>query len=193
MREQKMTVRPLTSLLSRRRFVKLGLTATVSPLLAFQAREAACAPLPPDRTLNLYNANTHESLRCRYCRDGAYVPESLDRINHILRDHRSGEMKPIATELLDYLFRVGHKVKPGIRIQVVSGYRSPKTNALLRRRSKRVAKNSFHMYGKAVDFRIPGYKLRYVRGTATRLRAGGVGYYPRSRFVHIDTGDVRYW
>ncbi len=132
-------------------------------------------------------------MRVCYCRGGRYLPEALYRINYILRDFRTGEIKPIDVHLLDTLYRLSRKVSRRCTFHIISGYRSPATNARLRRKSRGVAKNSYHMYGKAIDIYVPGYRLSRLRRQALKLRAGGVGYYPKTGFVHLDVGPVRQW
>ncbi|MCS6957213.1 MAG: DUF882 domain-containing protein [Aquificaceae bacterium] len=142
--------------------------------------------------LNLYSLNTGESLKTVFWLDGVYIDGALQEINHILRDYRSGEVAPIDVKLLDLLYLIT-KLTGKDRIVVISGYRSPSTNAYLHRVKKGVAKDSYHTLGKAVDIRIEGVSLDTLRDLAVSLRAGGVGYYPRSGFVHLDTGAFRYW
>lgn len=144
------------------------------------------------RVLNLYALNTGESLRTVYWMDGMYLESALREINYLLRDHRSGEVFPIDTELLDLLYVIT-QLSEKDRIVVISGYRSPATNEYLYRRKRGVARESYHTLGKAVDIRIEGMPLQTLRDIAISLRAGGVGYYPRSGFVHLDTGNFRYW
>jgi uncharacterized protein YcbK (DUF882 family) len=121
------------------------------------------------------------------------LKESLREINHLLRDHRTGDTVQMDRELLDLLYSLQHKVESKKEFQVISGYRSPKTNAMLRSKSSGVAKKSLHMQGKAIDIRLPGTSLKNLRKAAVALKSGGVGYYPNSNFVHVDTGRVRYW
>jgi len=145
------------------------------------------------RTLNIYNTHTGESLTATYWWDGTYDAEALANINHILRDHRSGEVIGIDTRLLDLLHALRTNLSTTEPIQVISGYRSPATNERLRHLRRGVAKGSLHMSGQAADIRIQGLGLRRLRQAALALQAGGVGYYPRSGFVHIDVGSVRSW
>jgi uncharacterized protein YcbK (DUF882 family) len=147
----------------------------------------------PERSLSLYNPNTRESLHTTYWSNGKYLQKALSDINHILRDRRTGEIKQINTRLLDLLNAIGMELKTQKPFHIISGYRSRRTNALLRKCGKRAAKNSLHIQGKAVDIRLPGYRLSALRRAAFKLKGGGVGYYPRSRFVHIDVGPIRYW
>jgi uncharacterized protein YcbK (DUF882 family) len=117
----------------------------------------------------------------------------LDDLNYILRDHRTGEIKPIATQLLDLIHALSEKLCARRPFHIISGYRCQATNDLLRRRGRGVARNSLHLQGKAVDIRLPGCDLSVLRESAMGLRGGGVGYYPRPSFVHVDIGTVRYW
>jgi uncharacterized protein YcbK (DUF882 family) len=147
----------------------------------------------PQRSLWLYNPNTKESVNTVYWEDGHFVAQGLDEINHIMRDRLTGQTKPIDVDLLDLLFAITTRVKTTRPLHIISGYRSPRTNALLRKRGKPAAKNSYHLQGKAVDIRLPGYRLSALRKVSTQLRGGGVGYYPSSRFLHVDVGPIRYW
>jgi uncharacterized protein YcbK (DUF882 family) len=146
-----------------------------------------------ERSLSFYNPNTKEALDTVYWSNGNYLGKALADINYLMKDRFTGEIKPIDTRLLDLLYTIGMELKAQKPFHIISGYRSPKTNALLRKQGKGAAKNSYHMQGEAVDVRLPGYGLSSLRRTAYRLKAGGVGYYPRSGFVHIDVGPVRYW
>jgi uncharacterized protein YcbK (DUF882 family) len=137
--------------------------------------------------------HTAERLKTVYWLQGEYLPEALGDINYILRDYRTDEVKPIDPRLLDLLYAMSRKLRTRRPFHIVSGYRCPATNAMLRRYNKGVAKRSLHIQGKAVDFRLPGYTLASLRRVAVALRGGGVGYYPRSNFIHVDTGKVRYW
>ncbi|MBU4253572.1 MAG: DUF882 domain-containing protein, partial [Acidobacteria bacterium] len=144
-------------------------------------------------TLSFYQTHTCETLGACYWKDGDYLSHSLQRINYILRDHRTEEVKPIEKKLLDVLFVLHKNLQTDKEIHIISGYRSPQTNQKLRSKSSGVAKNSLHMDGKAIDIRIPGIPLQKLRRAAMDLKAGGVGYYPGSDFIHIDTGRVRCW
>lgn len=203
--------------ISRRSFLKFGAAAAalvMAPRIASaniapdagpapRADEAAdpapiasmkdAADSPPERTLSLYNARTGESWNRVYWCDGDYVPEALDEINYLLRDHRTNEIRAIDPRLLDLLNELNGKLESRGPFIVVSGYRSPETNAILRRRSRRIARNSLHMEGMAVDIRTQDRSSRQLARAALSLQAGGVGYYPRRNFVHVDTGKVRRW
>jgi uncharacterized protein YcbK (DUF882 family) len=117
----------------------------------------------------------------------------LRETNFVLRDHHSDEVTDIDPELLDLLYHISMILETYEPIQVISAYRSPSTNAMLRLLYRGVAEHSWHTYGKAVDIRVPGTSARVVRQVAMALGGGGVGYYPWSNYVHIDTGPVRYW
>lgn len=177
----------------RRDFIKLGLfsaAATITPLSALAATAAK-----PDRFKNLafYNTHTRERLAVCYCRNGKYDRKALAKINYILRDHRSNGIKDIDIGLLDLLHELSSKTRPNAPFHIISGYRSPSTNKLLRKNSGGVAKKSMHMLGKAIDIRVPGYNTKKLQIKAKQMKAGGVGYYSKSDFVHVDTGRVRYW
>jgi uncharacterized protein YcbK (DUF882 family) len=179
--------------MSRRRCLKLvglALGTTLSPGLAL-ARPRA--PEKFEKLLAFENLHTGESLKTIYWAAGAYVPEALEDINYLLRDYRANEIKPIDPQLLDLLYALRARLETRRSIQVVSGYRTPATNAALRRHSSGVAKNSLHIRGKAVDLRLPGQRLSTLRRAAVSLKGGGVGYYPHSHFIHMDTGRIRYW
>ena len=179
--------------LHRRRVVQLGALAMGAVVIPRLALAHPSSSTPAERSLSLYNNHTREHLKVVYWVDGDYVPEALSDINHLLRDHRTDQVASMDPALLDLLYDLGHKIGARHPFHVISAYRSPKTNAKLRQRSKRVAKRSQHMYGKAVDIYVPGYKLADLRRAALSLRRGGVGYYPRSNFIHVDTARVRFW
>jgi len=180
---------------SRRSFVRLGLAAAGAALVP-GAAFAAPAAAPRERALSFFNTHTGERLRVTYCCDGRYRPEALRQINHILRDFRLGEVKEMDVNLLDLLSDLSLRLGSDEPFHVISGYRSPRTNAMLRARGGAVtgvAGGSLHMVGKAIDIRVPGVKLDRLRAAALSLKRGGVGYYPDSDFVHVDTGRVRFW
>jgi uncharacterized protein YcbK (DUF882 family) len=145
------------------------------------------------RSLKFYALHTGESLNTTYWEDGHYIPGELDRINHILRDFRANEVKPIDPKLLDLLTQIQYRLSTSEAFQVISGYRSPVTNAMLHANSEGVAVHSLHIDGKAIDISVPGRSLEQLRGAAMAQQSGGVGYYPRTGFVHVDTGRVRFW
>ncbi len=151
------------------------------------------APLDRERSLSFYNLHTGERLETVFWADGAYRSEALSEVDRFMRDFRTGEVRRIDPRLLDLLCLA--RIRLGTRhpIHLVSGYRSPETNAMLRRHSRGVARHSLHMEGKAADIRIPGVALDHLRRVALSLSSGGVGYYPHLDFVHMDTGRVRWW
>lgn len=177
---------------SRRTFLKGGLAAIAATTLPSFSRAHTGKP-PRERRLCFYNTHTGEHLSTCYFRNGRYRPQALAKINYLLRDHRTGDIVPIETELLDILHRLSGRMHLNDPFHVISGYRSPETNARLHSKNNGVASRSLHMYGKAIDLRVPGVRTSLLRKAAVRLKAGGVGYYPRSNFVHIDTGRVRCW
>lgn len=150
-------------------------------------------PLSGDRSLALYNLNSRERVEIAYCSAGSYVPLALTAIDRFFRDPLNGEIKPIDPKLLDLLYELHAKVGADAPFTVVCGYRSPKTNAALRARSRAVAEHSLHMEGKAVDIKIAGVPLAKLHKAALEMKAGGVGYYPKSGFIHVDVGPVRSW
>lgn len=161
---------------------------------------AACSPslvqasLPDEpRVLALNNLHTGETLESCYFNGHRYVRSELKRLNHICRDFRRNEVHPMDKGLFDQLTRIQTLIGSEAEVQIISGYRSPATNEMLRQNSNGVAQKSFHMMGKAFDFRLDDVPLKQVHEAALSLKAGGVGYYPRSGFVHIDTGPVRNW
>ncbi len=176
----------------RRDFLKVSAAALAAGLLPIPAL-AAIHPRQASRKLAFYNTHTGETLDVRYFEQGTYRPDQLERIDQILRDHRTSEIHPIDRHLLDLLFVVKSRIRPHTPFHIISGYRSPATNAMLRRKSPGVARSSFHMKGKAIDIRLPGYSSRRLRDLCIDMKAGGVGYYANSNFVHLDTGPVRHW
>jgi uncharacterized protein YcbK (DUF882 family) len=151
-------------------------------------------PTPPaEMSLAFHNLHTGESLETTFCVDGSYVPESLEAINHLLRDHRNGEACQMDLSLLNLLHDLKAQLGASKPIHIISGYRSPATNAMLSKKSNGVAKKSLHMQGKAIDIRIPGIDIKKVHQAALALRGGGVGLYTQSDFVHMDVGRVRSW
>jgi len=183
-----------TTALSRRRFVRLGLFASAAGLLPSPAALAAFWHVGrAGRKLSFHNLHTDETLTTVYWADGKYIPGALSEINYILRDFRRNEVKPIDARLLDLLYALRLNLDTNASFQVISGYRSPLTNAMLLRATEGVAAHSLHLKGQAIDLRVPGIDLSVVRGAALALRGGGVGYYPRSDFVHVDVGRIRTW
>jgi uncharacterized protein YcbK (DUF882 family) len=145
------------------------------------------------RAITLKNLHTDEALEAVYWDGGQYVPDALDAVNKVLRDYRTGDVHPIDPCLLNLLGDLRAQVGSKAPFQVISGYRSPQTNAMLRERSAEVAQRSFHMDGMAIDLYLDDIDLDRLRLAALRLSRGGVGYYPETRFVHLDVGPVRHW
>ncbi|HKU96911.1 MAG TPA: DUF882 domain-containing protein [Vineibacter sp.] len=154
-------------------------------------------PPPPDdgspRSLSFFNVNSQESITVTFRRDGRYVQSELDRVNAFLRDSRNGDSVQMDPQLFDILWHVQRSLGADGHYEVLSAYRSPETNAWLASASRGVASDSLHMRGQAIDVKLPGFTPYQVRQAARDLGLGGVGYYPRSGFVHLDTGSVRYW
>ncbi len=179
--------------LNRRGFLKLGIFAGMVGVFPFSAFADHYSLGKTEKNLSFYNTHTGESLKTTYWANGQYISEALSDVNFILRDHRTDEMKPINNTLLNLLHVIKMKIGTQQPFHIISGYRSLFTNILLRKNSNRVAENSLHMYGKAIDVRLPGCKLHKLRQIAMNLKGGGVGYYPSSDFIHIDVGRVRFW
>jgi len=148
---------------------------------------------PANRRIALRNLHTDERLELEYVRDGVYLPEALSAIEGCLRDFRTGDRHSIDPHLMDYLVEVAHTLGVEPAFSVISGYRSPQTNAMLHERSTGVAQHSLHMDGRAIDVRIGGVDCADLAARALDLKRGGVGYYRASDFVHLDTGAFRTW
>lgn len=180
----------------RRALLRRGL-GMVACLAALGPREvwghAAPRPRPSVRRVSFLNLHTDERLTAEYWVRGRYLPDALAEINRLLRDHRTGEVHPIDPGLIDLVHDLQQLVDSRQPFHIISGYRSPRTNALLRAKSHRVARNSFHMRGMAIDLRLPEVSTRALYRAAWRLQGGGVGYYGRSDFIHMDVGPVRTW
>ncbi|TBL65591.1 YcbK family protein [Hafnia alvei] len=175
----------------RRKWLALGGAAMGMAMLPGQAFATLSTPRP--RILLLNNLNTGEQLKAEFFDGKNYIQEELVRLNHLFRDYRANKVKSIDPRLFDQIFRLQAMIGTRKPIQLISGYRSPHTNNELRERGSGVAKHSYHTLGQAMDFHIEGVQLANIRKAALKMRAGGVGYYPRSNFVHIDTGPVRNW
>jgi uncharacterized protein YcbK (DUF882 family) len=173
----------------RRRF--LTTVASVAPFLAVSRSRAADGL--SSRTLRFAHTHTGERLSVEYFSDGRYVPEALTTVDYLLRDFRTGDVHGIDTALLDLLHDLTLLTDTTRPFQVISGYRSPVTNEMLRHHSEGVAAGSLHLKGQAIDIRLADVPLGMLRRAALEARRGGVGYYPASDFVHVDTGRVRAW
>jgi uncharacterized protein YcbK (DUF882 family) len=174
----------------RRQFLAFAAGAMVTAVAA----PAIAAPRAPlRRSVALGHLQTGENLDIVYWADGHYQPGALQRINRLMRDYRTDQIHPINPRLVDLLSALQERLRVSAPFLVVSGYRSPASNALLVSTSEGVATNSFHMAGSAVDIRVQGRPLGAAREAAMSLKAGGVGYYPHSNFIHLDVGQVRHW
>ena len=179
--------------IERRSVLRMGLLASVAAFIPKTLEASIRSIMPDERSLSFLNLHSKESLEITYWKNGLYDSEALDAINYLFRDHRSGAIKPIDRNLLDLLYAVKNRLGSTEPFQLISGYRSRQSNNQLRQHNGGVAKNSLHVLGQAADIRLPGCSLKKLRHTAFELKLGGVGYYPRSNFVHVDVGQVRYW
>ncbi len=173
---------------SRRGFFKSLLGGFAGLMLPLRRASAI-----DERRLDFYHTHTGKRLDVAYKRNGEYVPDALSNINAFLSDFRTGESIEIDPHLLDLICDLREKLGGEGTYEVISAYRSPKTNEMLRGRSSGVAKNSQHLLGRAIDLRLTGVELKKLRDTAIAMQRGGVGYYASPDFVHIDTGRVRRW
>ncbi|MGH7022840.1 MAG: DUF882 domain-containing protein [Caulobacteraceae bacterium] len=170
----------------------LALAADNDPIGDLITRSAGGTPLEA-RRLAFDNLHTGETLNVAYWENGSYVPDALQAVNHVLRDHRNNEVHVIHPHLLDLLTALSQRLEANPNFEVISGYRSPQTNAMLHAMSSEVAQGSLHMVGEAIDIRMSGLQLAHLHDAALGLDMGGVGYYPESDFVHVDIGRVRRW
>lgn len=173
--------------MNRRYFLGLALSAVAMPALAAKKKKQA-------RILSLHNLHTDEKIKLTYRIGDRYQRAALHKLSHFLRDYRTEEVTVMDPRLYDLLFHINDRLgDPEGVFEIVCGYRCPATNAWLRRTTYGVAAHSLHMTGQAVDIRHRDASIRRIRNSALALRQGGVGYYPRSDFVHVDTGAVRHW
>lgn len=179
--------------LSRRRFLKSAACGSLLALSGTKIVHAAFSGLDAHKTLALEHQHTGETLKLTYYEKGRLSYRALNEFSYFLRDYHNDAVHPVDPALLDQLYDVKLLLGTSKPFQIVSGYRSPETNANLRRHSRGVARQSLHMEGRAVDIRIEGVSASHIRNAALALGRGGVGYYPSSNFVHLDTGDVRTW
>ncbi len=174
----------------RRQFLRASL-AVAGGLIAAPA--IATSRKTGERRIRLLNLHTGEKGEVLYWSGGEFQNGGLQELNHLLRDHRTGDIYAMDTGLFDLVHDLGDQFGGRRRVEIISGYRSPATNRSLRNGSSGVAKRSLHMQGKAMDLRLDGVSLKKVRQAALNMKRGGVGFYPKSDFVHIDTGRVRHW
>ncbi len=146
-----------------------------------------------ERRLSFHHTHTGEQLDVTYARDGRHIDSALTEVNEFLADFRTGDVTTIDPDLLDLLYDIRESLGSDGVYEVISAYRSPETNEMLRSRGSGVARNSQHLLGKAIDVRLEGVDLMSLRDTAIAMQRGGVGYYQASKFVHVDTGRVRRW
>ncbi len=173
-------------MLNRRNFLKGALAC----MLLYPLGDAVASE-KEERVLNILNTHTGESLDVKYFANGTYDQKAVDQLNYLLRCHYTNEIKPMDVRLLDILCDIKDRIGRDKQVQIISGYRSPSYNGLLRSEGHRVARGSFHMKGRAIDFTIPGIANHDLSRHARSFAAGGVGRY--SAFVHIDTGPRRFW
>ena len=191
---------------SRRKFLKALAYGSVLALSGCGVKTAAVrhvtqqtqAPAPylhspGDKTLAFEHTHTGEKLKLIYFERGKYIKDALQEIDYLLRDFRTDDIHPIDTALLDQLFDLKQTLGLNEPFHVISGYRSPFTNAQLRKHSHGVAEHSFHIQGRAIDIRVEGVSSKTIRNAALAMAQGGVGYYPRNNFVHLDSGRFRTW
>ena len=184
--------------ISRREVLGYAAVGAAGAAAAVAGRGAHAAPnylrgLGDFRKLNLTNQRTGERLNIIYFADGEYIPEAVDELSYIFRDWRRNEIKPIDKRTIDIAAAVYRKVDAAEPLQIISGYRSPETNQMLRRKGRGVAKNSFHTRGMAIDLTMQSRSVSQMYRAAMDLKAGGVGRYSRSHFIHVDCGPCRSW
>lgn len=179
------------TLMGRRRLLGIGVAAAAGAALAPASAWASLQS--QERSIAFYNTHTNETLKATYWRSGAADHGALTDINHILRDFRTGDVFQMDVKLLDLLTELHRRTGSKQPFQIISGYRSPKTNATLASESNGVATHSLHMDGMAIDIRLADVPLKTLHDTAVAMKLGGVGMYTQSNFVHVDTGRVRYW
>lgn len=174
---------------SRRRFLRGAGAVAVSLLPA----GALWAQAPVRRSLSFVHTHTGERLASEYFQNGRYVDSELQRINWLMRDFRAEQVHPIDPGVLDILADLRALADRDETFEIICGYRSPQTNAMLRSRSHGVAEHSLHLQGRAIDVRLSGFPTARLHELALRMNRGGVGFYATSDFVHIDNGAIRHW
>jgi uncharacterized protein YcbK (DUF882 family) len=180
---------------SRAAFHRIRFALLICGILFLPSRITKANSVPvEERRLSLFHLHTNERIDIVYKRGDSYLPDAIDRLDHFLRDHRTGDVTQLDPRLFDLLHDLTAALgRAGAEIDIVCGYRTPWSNEFLRRTTSGVAMHSQHIEGKAIDIRIPGVPTAEVRDAALRLHRGGVGYYPQSQFVHVDVGRVRHW
>jgi uncharacterized protein YcbK (DUF882 family) len=180
---------------SRRRFLKNMAYGSLLTIAGTSSVSAAVKHFPSHKAIALQNIHTGDKLKLTYFERGRYIEDALDEISYVFRDYHNDSVHPIDPDLLDQLYdlRLSLGINKNKPFHIVSGYRSPVTNARMRKKHAGVAKHSLHMQGRAIDIQIDGVDTRVIRNAAIAMRRGGVGYYARSGFVHLDTGRFRTW
>lgn len=179
--------------IDRRKFLGFGIATAVSCIIPGATIASVNNLLGPERRLCLYNLHTKEDIDIAYWKNGEYIHDALNQLNYIFRDHYNGSIQTIDPGLFDFLFAIQQKIQSSEPFHLISGYRSKSTNERIRKQKGTAARKSLHIYGKAADIRLPDHKLKILRKAAYQLKGGGVGYYPKSNFVHVDVGRVRFW
>jgi len=174
------------------RWLGSALLLLLAPLCA--SAQSPSPQAPQEHRLRLYHTHTGERLDIVYRQGDAYLSDAIAKLDYFLRDHRTGDVRHFDPRLYDILEALTiNSGKPGAEIDIICGYRSPWTNEFLRAHTNGVAKNSLHIQAEAIDLRMPGVNTLQLRKAALALHRGGVGYYPHSDFIHVDTGRVRQW
>jgi uncharacterized protein YcbK (DUF882 family) len=185
--------KPKIDPVSRRSFLKMMACGSLLTLSNTTVANAAAGMTSPSKTLALEHVHTGDKLKLTYFENGHYIDGALHEISYLLRDYHTDDVHPIDPALLDQLYDLKLMLRTDKPFYVSSGYRSPHTNITLRKRYRCTARHSLHMQGRAIDFHVNGLDTRKIRNAALALRRGGVGYYKRSDFIHLDTGDFRSW
>lgn len=182
-------------MIKRRKFLKQVALFGATSGMAAASGQAIASPLRSDieKTLRLYNIHTGEEVKATFWAEGRYIDDEIQQLDMLLRDHRANEVLAMQRKLYHHLYKLQNMLGPKQGVHIISGYRSASTNQYLRQSSNGVAKKSLHMQGRAIDIRMPGISTRDIQKAATSMRIGGVGYYPKSGFIHLDTGRVRQW
>lgn len=178
---------------NRRQFLQCAALGVAGLSALSQSRQCQATQQQPPRSLHLYNIHTGESVNTVFWADGQYLDDETQQLDRLMRDHRANESIAMQHRLYEQMHQLQSLFNSKLPMNIISAYRSPDTNARLRRLSSGVASRSLHTQGKAVDIRIPGVSHRELHRAALAMSCGGVGYYPESGFIHLDTGRVRSW
>ncbi|GAB1258505.1 YcbK family protein [Aurantivibrio plasticivorans] len=180
------------SVISRRRLVQWGLSGLALGAASHTSALTTQVVTQREKKIALHNLHTGERLRAVFWQDGQYVQETVSELNYLLRDHRADTFTTMDLQLLESMHKLAI-LNEAEELHIISGYRSPETNEKLRQQGRGVAKKSLHMQGRAIDLRIPGRSLSKVYQSALSFHHGGIGYYGKSQFIHLDTGRNRRW